>query len=58
MLCIQPGEHGSTFGGNPLACAVAKAALEVVLEENLASNAEKLGAYFRDKMNEYILKSI
>ena len=57
MLCIQPGEHGSTFGGNPLACAVAKAALEVVLEENLASNAEKLGAYFRDKMNEYILKS-
>ena len=43
MLCIQPGEHGSTFGGNPLACAVAKAALEVVLEENLASNAEKLG---------------
>ena len=57
MLCIQPGEHGSTFGGNPLACAVAKAALEVVLEENLASNAEKLGAYFRDKMNEYISKS-
>ena len=40
-----------------LACAVAKAALEVVLEENLASNAEKLGAYFRDKMNEYISKS-
>jgi len=57
MLCIQPGEHGSTFGGNPLACAVAKAALEVVLEENLASNAEKLGTYFRDKMNEYISKS-
>ena len=57
MLCIQPGEHGSTFGGNPLACAVAKAALEVVLEENLASNAEKLGAYFRDKMNEFISKS-
>ena len=57
MLCIQPGEHGSTFGGNPLACAVAKAALEVVIEENLASNAEKLGAYFRDKMNEYISKS-
>ena len=57
MLCIKPGEHGSTFGGNPLACAVAKAALEVVIEENLASNAEKLGAYFRDKMNEYISKS-
>jgi len=57
MLCIQPGEHGSTFGGNPLACAVAKAALQVVLEENLASNAEKLGTYFRDKMNEFISKS-
>ena len=57
MLCIKPGEHGSTFGGNPLACAVAKAALEVVIEENLASNAEKLGAYFRNKMNEYIYKS-
>ena len=57
MLCIKPGEHGSTFGGNPLACAVAKAALEVVIEENLASNAEKLGSYFRNKMNEYISKS-
>ena len=57
MLCIKPGEHGSTFGGNPLACAVAKAALEVVIEENLASNAEKLGAYFRNKMNEYISNS-
>ena len=57
MLCIKPGEHGSTFGGNPLACAIAKAALEVVIEENLASNAEKLGAYFRNKMNEYISKS-
>ncbi len=57
MLCIKPGEHGSTFGGNPLACAVAKAALEVVIEENLASNAEKLGDYFRNKMNEYISKS-
>ena len=57
LLCIKPGEHGSTFGGNPLACAVAKAALEVVIEENLASNAEKLGAYFRNKMNEYISKS-
>ena len=57
MLCLKPGEHGSTFGGNPLACAVAKAALEVVIEENLANNAEKLGAYFRNKMNEYISKS-
>ena len=45
------------LGGNPLACTVAKAALQVVLEENLASNAEKLGTYFRDKMNEFISKS-
>ncbi len=57
MLCIQPGEHGSTFGGNPLACAVAKAALEVVLEENLADNALNLGIYFREKMNDFIAKS-
>ncbi len=57
MLCIQPGEHGSTFGGNPLACAVAKAALEVVIEEDLAGNALKLGDYFRLKMNEYINES-
>lgn len=51
MMCIQPGQHGSTFGGNPLACAVAMAALEVVKEENLAENAEKLGAIFRLRMN-------
>lgn len=47
MLCIQPGEHGSTFGGNPLACRVAIAALEVVKNENLAANAERLGEKFR-----------
>ena len=46
MLCIQPGEHGSTFGGNPLACKVAQAALEVVLDENLAENAYRLGEDF------------
>ncbi len=57
MLCIQPGEHGSTFGGNPLACAVAKAALEVVIEEDLAENAFILGNYFRQKMNEFIKDS-
>jgi len=50
MLCIKPGEHGSTFGGNPLACMVAKAALEVVVEENLAENALRLGEIFRTEM--------
>ncbi|PDH46503.1 MAG: ornithine--oxo-acid transaminase [Bacteroidetes bacterium MED-G21] len=50
MLCIQPGEHGSTFGGNPLACKVAQAALEVVLDEKLAENAHRLGEIFRREM--------
>jgi len=50
MLCIEPGEHGSTFGGNPVACAVAMAALKVVKEENLAEKAETLGAIFRTRM--------
>ncbi len=48
MLTIQPGEHGSTFGGNPVAARVAMAALEVVKKEKLAENAEKLGQIFRD----------
>jgi ornithine--oxo-acid transaminase len=52
MLCIQPGEHGSTFGGNPMAAAVAIAALEVIKEENLVENAYKLGEIFRDRMNQ------
>jgi ornithine--oxo-acid transaminase len=52
MLCIQPGEHGSTFGGNPMAAAVAIAALEVVREENLVENANKLGEVFRERMNQ------
>ena len=43
---LRPGEHGSTFGGNPLACAVARAAMKVLVEENLFENAEKMGAYF------------
>ncbi len=50
MLCIKPGEHGSTFGGFPLACEVAYAALEVVKEENLMEKAEHLGKIFRKKM--------
>ncbi len=50
MLTIKPGEHGSTFGGNPLACKVAIAALEVVKEENLAEKAEKLGKIFREEI--------
>ncbi|MDI3527458.1 MAG: ornithine--oxo-acid transaminase [Tenuifilum sp.] len=51
MLTIKPGEHGSTFGGNPLAGKVAIAALEVIKEEKLAENAEKMGKIFRDEMN-------
>ena len=51
MLCIQPGEHGSTFGGNPLACKVAQAALEVVIDEDLAANADVLGKLFRSELN-------
>ena len=51
MMCIKPGEHGSTFGGNPLACAVAQAALEVIIEEKLAENAYNLGEYFREELN-------
>jgi ornithine--oxo-acid transaminase len=45
---FQPGDHGSTFGGNPLACAVARAALRVLVEEGMIENAEKMGAYFMD----------
>lgn len=50
MLTIKPGEHGSTFGGNPIAARVAVAALEVVKDEKLAERAEKLGKIFRDEM--------
>lgn len=57
MMCIKPGEHGSTFGGNPLACVVAKAALEVVVEEKLSENAYELGVYFREKINDFIKTS-
>jgi ornithine--oxo-acid transaminase len=51
MLTIRPGEHGSTFGGFPLACRVATAALEVVKEERLAERAEELGKIFREEMS-------
>ena len=57
MGVIKPGQHGSTFGGNPIAAAVAVAALEVVKEESLADNAENLGILFRKKMNDYIAGS-
>lgn len=58
MNVIHPGQHGSTFGGNPLACAVAMAALEVVEEEKLAQNARKLGNIFRERIqNEVVEKS-
>ncbi|HNR19255.1 MAG TPA: ornithine--oxo-acid transaminase [Bacteroidia bacterium] len=50
MLCIQPGEHGSTYGGNPLACAVATAAMEVVMVENLSENAAYLGEMLRAEL--------
>lgn len=52
MLTLKPGQHGSTFGGNPLACAVAMEALEVVRDEKLADNAERLGRIFRRRMQE------
>ena len=51
MLCIKPGEHGSTYGGNPIAARVSIAALEVVRDEKLAENAEKLGQVFRDRIS-------
>ena len=54
MEVIKPGNHGSTFGGNPLACAVAIAALEVVRDERLAENADRLGRLFRTEMEKLI----
>jgi ornithine--oxo-acid transaminase len=57
MLCIKPGEHGSTFGGNPLACAVAQEALQVVIDEKLADNAEKLGQIFRHEIQKIVKSS-
>jgi len=57
MNVIKPGQHGSTFGGNPMAATVAMAALEVVTEENLAQNARKLGKIFREEVEKYIQTS-
>jgi len=57
MNVIKPGQHGSTFGGNPLAAAVAMAALDIVLDEKLAENAERLGTIFRERLNEFIQTS-
>ena len=57
MNVIKPGQHGSTFGGNPVASAVAMAALDVVKDEKLAQNARVLGELFRSKLNEYIAES-
>ncbi len=56
MLTIKPGEHGSTFGGNPLACAVATEAVRVVSEERLPENAERLGRVFRQRMSALVAK--
>lgn len=50
MMTIRPGEHGSTYGGNPLACMVAMASLEVLIEEKLAENAEQMGELLRSEL--------
>ena len=50
MLTIQPGEHGSTYGGNPLACAVAMTALQVLKDEKMEDNAESMGILFRNEI--------
>ncbi|MES2727132.1 MAG: ornithine--oxo-acid transaminase [Bacteroidota bacterium] len=57
MLTIKPGEHGSTYGGNPLACAVAMEALQVLKEEHLADNAEAMGIIFRERMTALMQKT-
>jgi len=58
MLCIKPGEHGSTFGGNPIAARVSIAALEVVRDENLSENAGLLGELFRSELNKIVSNRI
>jgi ornithine--oxo-acid transaminase len=58
MLTIKPGEHGSTYGGNPLACSVAMAALKVLEDEQLAQRSEELGRYFREQLQERNLPNV
>jgi ornithine--oxo-acid transaminase len=57
MLLLKPGEHGSTFGGNPMAAAVCMEALQVVKDENLAENSRKLGVIFRQRMQKLMEKT-
>jgi ornithine--oxo-acid transaminase len=52
MMCIKPGQHGSTYGGNPLGCEITMAAMQVVLDEKLAENSEKLGELLRQELRE------
>jgi ornithine--oxo-acid transaminase len=54
MDVLRPGEHGSTFGGNPLACAIARTALKVLVEEGMIENAATMGAYFLNKLTQRI----
>ena len=55
MSVLKPGTHGSTFGGNPLACSIGTAALKVIEDEELCENSEKMGKYFREKIELHAL---
>jgi ornithine--oxo-acid transaminase len=58
MDVLQPGEHGSTFGGNPLACAIGRTALKVLLEEGMIDNARETGAYFLDCLGQVATEAV
>jgi ornithine--oxo-acid transaminase len=58
MLSIKPGQHGSTYGGNPLGCKIAITALKVIEEENLAQNAFKMGNLFRSQLTKRLPKEL